>query len=147
MKLKLTAVALLLLGAAGCRAQTVTLTNDGPGPRISRDNAIAIAQQYNDLNEQYMLGQLPEVVIVIADHVAVSSVPDDVMGFTVCPRGNKKPCTIYLGLDANGYGMRSLKFTLEHEACHVKTYGHGHDEVWQHCMFDLASKGAFHDLW
>jgi hypothetical protein len=42
------------------------------------------------------------------------------------------------------------KFSLLHEECHIKVWRDSfveHDSYFQSCMFDLASRGTFNDLW
>ena len=103
---------------------------------------------FEHLNDGYFDGNLPR------DTKVVYGAPPDtleVIGETYCtyvPQGGVRGCTIYIVPKYNLVAPIALE-TLNHEACHIATYGtefdHGPD--WQNCMLNLAKEGAFEGLW
>jgi len=105
-------------------------------PLTNRD----LAALYAQYNEDYFLDQLPKDTIVSIGNIT----SDGFMGYTI--KSNNR---YYIVLDRQAnYARVTAELTLLHEMCHVKTPNSWfHERNFQQCMMDLASQGAFHDLW
>ena len=105
--------------------------------------------EYAESNRLYFDNKLPPAKIVLTHNLKDDN--GSVMATTFCIRaGGKLNCTIEIDPDKNPVNRTAI-MTLYHEQCHVKLWGidinHPHGELFQDCMHDLATKGAFDDLW
>lgn len=92
-------------------------------------------------NEEYFLGQLPNVEVHWADLGALKD-----MGFTM-QRGKGYEILIDRATHPTG---RQARETLLHEDCHVATWDKAFDDdsiEFQNCMVRLANQGAFKGVW
>lgn len=102
--------------------------------------APVLSQQYNDDNYKWFEAKLPKSTKVFygeADgNVADVYTVGGEFVIEINPKYNRNPS--------------QEMFSLLHEECHIKTWnenGIGHGPIFQACMFNLASRGAFSELW
>jgi hypothetical protein len=112
-------------------------------PAIAQSNHLNA--WFRSYNERYFNNELPQDVVITRNlndsrFMALTEYKED--GFyhiKINPKYNPTD--------------RVERLTLLHESCHIRlSVKHeeefdDHGPLWQHCMQDLAKKGAFSDLW
>jgi SprT-like family len=106
-------------------------------------------QQYASDNQDYFFNLLPKDVKIVLNPELADIQGNSLMGQTRC--SENMSCTISLNPAENG-NLRTIRFTLMHEECHIYVDKEGtqeeeHGPHWQGCMVSLATRGAFHDIW
>jgi len=108
-----------------------------------------LAEKYRQFNEDYFLGQLPKDTVVTYGNL--TQLND--MGYTWKENSGKFHITV--DQETNPV-ERQAEMTLLHEQCHIEVEIHNlnpkqdfdaHGIEFQNCMVNLATHGAFHDLW
>lgn len=98
---------------------------------------------YDDLNQDYYLGQLSKNVEVKWGDLTANNW----VGYTESRTGGG-----YLMIidRATNPTAGEAYLTVAHETCHIKTWGQqveSHGSKFQNCMVNLATHGAFEGLW
>lgn len=109
---------------------------------LKADNWSDLSKIYNDNNSDYFDNKLPRNIDVqwanLTDQndIGLSWISADGVSHI---RIDKKTNPV----------LRQARLTMFHEECHLKTgiEIEEHGPKWRACMFDLASRGAFDDLW
>ena len=108
---------------------------------ISRDTMSVMDLQVDNsgINDEYFNGELPKDVIIAYEPLKAKALAQTYVG------DDGKFHIVFNSIYSNPprYGV----LTLEHETCHVKTWGEEerHGRHWRACMFMLESKDAFRD--